>query len=341
MARPSRGTQGLRTPTTRWMTTSLTTLRRTNILSRLRVRDSTRRTFTTSTDKILWQTQATGRLSMQLGDQLIMPPCLVWFSYNKPVRRLLPYLALRYPVFPPTPQPGLFRLYASQPQIFTSRPHVVRRLRSSRAADFNDFSARRRNAQRTSASEDPRAQESSSSTSSSTSLLVPVRSPLQTVPAYHPATAVRVCIFNKPRVSASSRTADYCSARASVTSVCSRRRRSCARLQYLLLNCAIKLASSFKCFRGQKASRSSKSSQQLCAASRTIASRAPLRDESAVLRPIGHISETDDFTTMFRDDFERDFGAWFTSGADDAAHSSSNGRLEMTIEQTRAAQEDV
>lgn len=222
---------------------------------------------------------------------------------------------------------------------FTSRPHVVRRLRSSRAADFNDFSARRRNAQRTSASEDPRAQESSSSTSSSTSLLVPVRSPLQTVPPIIPpppsASASSISPASPhppgPQIIVQHGPPSPLSAAGDG---------EVAPGSNIFYSTALSnsLARS-NAFADRRLPVPRNLHNNYVPPPELLPHRAPLRDESAVLRPIGHISDSDDFTAMFRDDFERDFGAWFTSGADDAAHTSSNGRLEMTIEQTRAAQE--
>jgi len=200
----------------------------------------------------------------------------------------------------------------------------VRRLRTPRVTDFSDFAARRRSAQRTSANEDPRAQEPSSLTPSGTGVLAPMRSPLQTVPPIippppssstsstsptspHPLPAVPQIYVRhgppSPPIGGGFDTA------ASIVGTL--RDGSAAPGSNVFYSTAL----------SHTLTRSNSFADRRLPVPRVLHNYVPPPELlPRRTQPQNHPTDMDDFTAMFRDDFERDFGAWFGS-ADNADES--------------------
>lgn len=230
---------------------------------------------------------------------------------------------------------------------FVSRPHHIRRARP-RVSEFSDFTLRRRNVQRPSAIDDPRAQEPSSSTLEGINAVVSVRSPLQTVPPIippppssstspisptsppPPPDVLQVIAQNGPSLTSVGRTSHGTSS----STVAEGDAAPGSNLFYsTALTNSLTRANSFS-DRRLPIPRGVFHNYVPPPAPDALQYRPQFREEPSVLRPP---SEAELAAAMFRDDFERDFGVWFSSGADDTARPPNTGPVETTSAQQTIA----
>lgn len=226
-----------------------------------------------------------------------------------------------------------------------SRQHTLRRARP-RVSEFSDFSARRRNVQRSSANEDPRTQDPSSAASLGINILPPVRSPLQTVPPIIPPPPSSSTSSISP--ASPHPPPDVMQAIAHNGTSLGRTPQGTSSSAMLDGEVAPGSNNFYSTALSNSLTRSNSFADRRLPIPRVFHSYVPpsgpdmlphrsqLRDEPPMLRPMGHASEVEDFTTMFRDDFERDFGSWFSGNADEVVRPPVTGPSE-TSEQATAA----